>query len=59
MTPARIWALSLAVSGCAIGAALATGASRLTVALALASVLVVLLALVVDGPPPQNDRRPW
>lgn len=60
MSAAGIWAASLVSSGCALAAGLVTGPSRLTVALALVSVLVVLLALVIDGPPPErSDRRPW
>jgi hypothetical protein len=54
-----LWLLAFAAQVAALGSVLLTGASNLTVALALIATGVTLLALVAEGPPNQRDRRPW
>lgn len=53
-----LWVIAFAAGAAMIGSLLLTGASGLTVALALIATGTAILALIVDGPPP-NDRRPW
>jgi hypothetical protein len=58
VTAGLLWGLVLWLGGCAIGAALLTGPSNLTVGLSLAATFATVLALVVDEPP-RGNGRPW
>ena len=58
MNAERWWWLALAAVAAAITSAMVTGASNLTLGLALGATGVVILALVVEGPT-DHERRPW
>lgn len=59
MTAKRLWCIAVLAIVAASVLAIATGPTNLTVAAALVATLLSILALVVDGPPPYDPRRPW
>lgn len=59
MSGERLWWLALAAVAATIALAVATGPSRLTTGAAFVAFALVVLAVVVEGPPAGDRRRPW
>jgi hypothetical protein len=55
----RLWWLALAAIAAALGLAITTGPTNLTTAAAFVAFALVVLAALVDKPPPEGRRRPW